>query len=102
MNPPQDQRLTACYRNAHAPANDGHTHDQRRLELKLYGKRSHEPVPRSLSISNGVVAKYVSLATATGLISWEALGADDAIYWTFPPSPQAVERMREPLEECAQ
>ena len=49
-----------------------------------------------------MVAKYVSLATASGLISWEALGADDAIYWTFPPSPQAVERMREPLEECAQ
>ena len=37
------------------------------LRLKLHGRLSHEAVARSLSISKGVVAKYVSLANASGL-----------------------------------
>ena len=45
------------------------------LRLKLHGKLSHEAVARSLSISKGVVAKYVTLATASGLMSWEAIAA---------------------------
>ncbi len=45
------------------------------LRLKLHGKLSHEAVARSLSISKGVVAKYVTLATASGLMNWEAIAA---------------------------
>ena len=45
------------------------------LRLKLHGKLSHEAVARSLSISKGVVAKYVTLVTASGLMSWEAIAA---------------------------
>ncbi len=37
------------------------------LRLKLHGKLSHAAIARSLSVSKGVVAKYVSLATAGGL-----------------------------------
>ena len=37
------------------------------LRLKLHGGLSHEAIGRSLSISKGVVAKYVSLAAAGGL-----------------------------------
>ena len=40
------------------------------LRLKLHGRLSHEAIARSLSISNGVVAKYASLATAGGLGNW--------------------------------
>ena len=43
------------------------------LRLKLHGRLSHEAVARSLSISKGVVAKYVSLANASGLDNWEAI-----------------------------
>ena len=45
------------------------------LRLKLHGRLSHEAVARSLSISKGVVAKYVSLATASGLENWETIAA---------------------------
>lgn len=45
------------------------------LRLKLHGKLSHEAIARSLSISKGVVAKYVSLATAGGLQDWESIAA---------------------------
>src|SRR5690606_3511842 len=45
------------------------------LRLKLHGRLSHEAVARSLSISKGVVAKYVSLATARGLENWETIAA---------------------------
>jgi hypothetical protein len=45
------------------------------LRLKLHGKRSHEAVARSLSISKGVVAKYATLATASGLTAWETIAA---------------------------
>jgi len=45
------------------------------LRLKLHGGLSHEAVARSLSISKGVVAKYVALATASGLESWESVAA---------------------------
>jgi transposase len=37
------------------------------LRLKLHGGLSHEAIGRSLSISKGVVARYVSLAAAGGL-----------------------------------
>ena len=43
------------------------------LRLKLHGRLSHEAVARSVSISKGVVAKYVSLANASGLDNWEAI-----------------------------
>lgn len=42
------------------------------LRLKLHGGLSHEAIGRSLSISKGVVAKYVSLAAAGGL-DWETV-----------------------------
>jgi transposase len=45
------------------------------LRLKLHGRLSHEAVARSLSISKGVVAKYVSLATASGLQNWESVAS---------------------------
>jgi transposase len=45
------------------------------LRLKLHGRLSHEAVARSLSISKGVVAKYVSLASASGLENWEAVAS---------------------------
>jgi hypothetical protein len=41
------------------------------LRLKYSGKLSHEAIARSLSISKGVVAKYLGLAGAAGL-DWEA------------------------------
>lgn len=40
------------------------------LRLKLHGVRSHEAIARSLSVSKGVVAKYVALASAAGLNRW--------------------------------
>lgn len=43
------------------------------LRLKLHSRLSHEAVARSLSISKGVVAKYMSLANASGLDGWEAV-----------------------------
>ncbi len=45
------------------------------FRLKLHGRPSHEAVARSLSISKGVVAKYVSLAIASGLENWESIAA---------------------------
>ena len=42
------------------------------LRLKLHGGLSHEAIARSLSISKGVVAKYVSLAAADGL-AWDTI-----------------------------
>ena len=42
------------------------------LRLKLHGGLPHEAVARSLSISKGAVAKYVSLAAAGGL-TWETI-----------------------------
>jgi len=41
------------------------------LRLKQSGGLSHEAIARSLSISKGVVAKYISLAGAAGL-DWQA------------------------------
>ena len=41
------------------------------LRLKYQGGLSHERIARSLSISKGVVAKYLGLAGAAGL-DWEA------------------------------
>jgi len=38
------------------------------LRLKYSGGLSHEAIARSLSISKGVVAKYLSLAGAAGLV----------------------------------
>jgi len=46
------------------------------LRLKLHGGLSHEAIGRSLSISKGVVANYMSLA-ATGGLDW-ATAADPA------------------------
>ncbi len=40
------------------------------LRLKLHGGLSHEAIARSLSISKGVVAKYVSLAGCRRL-TWD-------------------------------
>ena len=40
------------------------------LRLKHQGARSHEAIARSLCISKGVVAKYLSLASAAGL-DWQ-------------------------------
>jgi len=44
------------------------------LRLKLHGGLSHEAIARSLSISKGAVAKYVSLAAAGGL-TWESIAS---------------------------
>src|SRR2546425_73773 len=41
------------------------------LRLKYQGGLSHERIARSLSISKGVVAKYLGLASAAGL-DWQA------------------------------
>ena len=41
------------------------------LRLKFQGGLSHERIARSLSISKGVVAKYLGLASAAGL-DWQA------------------------------
>ena len=41
------------------------------LRLKYTGGLSHEAIARSLSISKGVVSKYLSLASAAGL-DWQA------------------------------
>ena len=49
------------------------------LRLKYHGGLSHEAIARSLSISKGVVAKYLGLAGAAGL-DWR--GHAD---WTRPP-----------------
>jgi transposase len=46
------------------------------LRLKYTGGLSHEAIARSLSISKGVVAKYLSLAGAAGL-DWKATAALD-------------------------
>jgi len=46
------------------------------LRLKYSGGLSHEAIARSLSISKGVVAKYLGLAGAAGL-EWEATAALD-------------------------
>ncbi|MET3515141.1 hypothetical protein ABIC63_002924 [Pseudacidovorax sp. 1753] len=43
------------------------------LRLKLHGGLSHEAIARSLSVSKGVVAKYVALASAAGLNRWESV-----------------------------
>lgn len=43
------------------------------LRLKLHGGLSHQAVATSLSISKGVVAKYASLAAASGLTDWAAV-----------------------------
>ena len=42
------------------------------LRLKYQGGLSHERIARSLSISKGVVAKYLGLAGAAGL-TWTAI-----------------------------
>lgn len=43
------------------------------LRLKLHGGLSHEAIARSLSVSKGVVAKYVALAGAAGLGTWQVV-----------------------------
>ena len=48
------------------------------LRLKLDAKLSHEQIAASLSLSKGVVAKYVALAAAAGL-DWTAVQACDGI-----------------------
>lgn len=48
------------------------------LRLKYTGGLSHEAIARSLSISKGVVAKYLSLSGASGLDWQEAAGLDEA------------------------
>ena len=75
MNRPRGRRLTAFCRSAHAPPTMDIRMIKDVLRLKLHGKLSHEAVACSLSISKGVVAKYVTLATASGLMSWEAIAA---------------------------
>lgn len=45
------------------------------LRLKLHGRLSREAIARSLSISKGVVAKYATLAAASGQGNWEAIAA---------------------------
>ena len=50
------------------------------LRLKLHGRLSREAIARSLSISKGVLAKYATLAAASGLGNWEAIAAlSDAV-----------------------
>ncbi|MGE0315949.1 MAG: hypothetical protein AB7P21_30405 [Lautropia sp.] len=61
------------------------------LRLKLHGRLWHEAVARSLSISKAVVPKYVSLATASGLQSWElaaSLGEAELERRLFGASPE--------------
>lgn len=48
------------------------------LRLKYQGALSHEAIARSLSISKGVVAKYLSLAAAAGLDWTAATELDEA------------------------
>lgn len=48
------------------------------LRLKLHGGLSHEAISRSLSISKGAVAKYVSLAAAVRLDWDEVAGLGEA------------------------
>ena len=48
------------------------------LRLKFTGGLSHEAIARSLSISKGVVAKYLGLAGAAGLDWAEAFELDEA------------------------
>lgn len=48
------------------------------LRLKLHGGLSHEAIARSLSISKGAVAKYVSLAAAAALDWDEVAGLGEA------------------------
>jgi len=40
------------------------------LRLKYSLQLSHEQIARTLSLSKGVVGKYVSLATAAGIEGW--------------------------------
>jgi len=47
------------------------------LRLKLQAGLSHQRIAQALRISKGVVAKYVGLAAAAGLETWEAVGALD-------------------------
>lgn len=42
------------------------------VRLKWEGKLSHEQIARTLSVSKGVVSKYVTLAQTAGL-DWEAV-----------------------------
>ena len=46
------------------------------LRLKYQGALSHEAIARSLSISKGVVAKYLALAGAAGM-DWQAMAELD-------------------------
>jgi hypothetical protein len=57
-------------RRADAAATHGHTHDQGHSQTQVPG-RAIARIAGSLSISKGVVAKYLGLAGAAGL-DWEA------------------------------
>lgn len=62
------------------------------LRLKLDAKLSHEQIAAALSISKGVVTKYVGLAAAADL-NWPAVqGCDEAALerrlWVAPPKPR--------------
>ena len=52
---------------ADAAATHGYTHDQRRPPTEVARQPSHEQIAHTLTISKGVVAKYVGLASAAGL-----------------------------------
>ena len=54
------------------------------LRLKYQGSLSHDRIARSLSISKGAVAKYLSLAGAAGL-DWQSTeGLDEAALELVP------------------
>lgn len=61
------RRLAAFCRSPDAPPRMDLRMIKDVLRLKLHSGLSHEAIGRSLSISKGVVAKYVSLAGASGL-----------------------------------
>ena len=46
------------------------------LRLKFEAGQSHQHIARALSITKGVVTKYVGLAVAAGL-DWQAISAMD-------------------------
>lgn len=62
------------------------------LRLKLDARLSHEQIATVLSISMGVVARYVGLATAAGL-DWQTVQALDeaALERRLLAAPQAGE-----------
>ena len=63
------------------------------VRLKWEGKLSHEQIARTLSVSKGVVSKYVKLAQAAGL-DWEAVRDLDEVELQTKLLPRAAGQSR--------